>query len=56
MTVSEQGISIVILIDMGNLGGSITKMADEELKEKVLEWFRKKSVGEKKKYYLKDVV
>jgi len=31
-------------------------MVDQELKDKVLEWFEKKSVGEKTKYYLKDVV
>ena len=31
-------------------------MADQELKDKVVEWFEKKSVGEKKKYYVKDVV
>ena len=31
-------------------------MADQELKDKVLEWFEKKTVGEKKKYYMKDVV
>ena len=31
-------------------------MADAELKEKVIEWFQKKSTGEKKKFYLKDVV
>lgn len=31
-------------------------MVDQELKDKVLDWFEKKSVGEKKKYYLKDVV
>jgi hypothetical protein len=28
----------------------------EEIKEKVLEFFREKSKGEKKKYYIKDVV
>ncbi len=27
-----------------------------ETKAKVLEWFREKSKGEKKKYYIKDVV
>ncbi len=31
-------------------------MADQELKDKVVEWFEKKSVGEKKTYYMKDVV
>lgn len=31
-------------------------MADQELKDKIVEWFHKKSTGEKKKFYLKDVV
>lgn len=30
--------------------------ASQELKDKVVEWFQKKSTGEKKKFYLKDVV
>ena len=31
-------------------------MADQALKDKIVEWFEKKSTGEKKKFYLKDVV
>ncbi|MFO8010031.1 MAG: dissimilatory sulfite reductase D family protein [Dehalococcoidia bacterium] len=31
-------------------------MADQELKDKIVEWFHKKSTGEKKKFYMKDVV
>ena len=31
-------------------------MADQELKDKIIEWFQGKTKGEKKKYYLKDVV
>lgn len=31
-------------------------MADQEIKDKIVEWFHKKSTGEKKKFYLKDVV
>lgn len=31
-------------------------MADQELKDKVVEWFEKKSMGEKTKYYMKDIV
>ena len=31
-------------------------MADQELKDKILEWFDGKTKGEKKKYYMKDVV
>ena len=30
-------------------------MANAELQQKIVEWFEKKSTGEKKKYYLKDV-
>jgi len=29
---------------------------DAEIKAKVLEWFREKSKGEKKKFYIKDVI
>ncbi len=31
-------------------------MMSAEIKTKVLEWFRDKSKGEKKKFYIKDVV
>ena len=31
-------------------------MADQELKDKVMEWFEKKSTGEKKSFYVKDIV
>ena len=31
-------------------------MAEQELKDKVMEWFEKKSTGEKKSFYMKDVV
>lgn len=31
-------------------------MADQELKDAVMAWFEKKSTGEKKSFYMKDVV
>ena len=31
-------------------------MSEQEVKQAVLEWFEKRSTGEKTKYYLKDVV
>jgi hypothetical protein len=30
-------------------------MADAELQQKIVDWFEKKSTGEKKKFYLKDL-
>ncbi len=31
-------------------------MSNEELKQKIVEWFNEKSKGAKKKFYVKDVV
>lgn len=31
-------------------------MANEELKQKIIEWFQEKSKGAKKKFYMQDVV
>ena len=31
-------------------------MADQELKDSIIKWFHDRTQGEKKKYYLKDIV